>query len=137
MTEKTPNLGDEPTARLNFRRSQRLTHAREFDAVYNAKVRKSAGTLTFFGVPNETGITRLGLSVGRRVGGAVVRNRIKRLLREAFRLEQRDLPAGLDLVVTVRPHVPMRLQAYRELLRHAAEQIDGELRRRSKREGGA
>ena len=46
---------------------------------------------------------RLGLSVSRRVGGAVERNRIKRLLREAFENEQASLPSGLDLVVVARP----------------------------------
>lgn len=121
--------------RLNFRRAQRLTHAREFDAVYEAKVRKPAGPMVVFGMWNGTGVTRLGLAVGRRVGNAVMRNRIKRLLREAFRLEQRELPVGMDLLVSVRPHAPMRLQAYRDLLKQAAGQIEAELRKRAKRDG--
>ena len=45
---------------------------------------------------------RLGVSVGRKVGGAVVRNRIKRLLREAFRAEARLLPPGTDAVIVAR-----------------------------------
>lgn len=48
---------------------------------------------------NDGGPTRLGLSVSRKVGGAVCRNRWKRLIREAFRQSRATLPPGLDLVV--------------------------------------
>ena len=64
---------------------------------------------------------RLGLIVGRRHGGAVQRNRLKRVLREAFRLSQHDLPAGYDLVCT--PRVGVRLElvdCIRSLTRLAA-----------------
>ena len=55
---------------------------------------------------------RLGLSVSRKIGGAVERNRVKRLLREAFALESGALPRGSDVVVVARPDV--RLLAERD-----------------------
>jgi ribonuclease P protein component len=99
-----------------YARKHRLQHALEFDAVYAAKVRESRGPLTVYGLPNELGHPRLGLSVGRKVGIAAKRNRIKRLLREAFRLLQHDLPRGYDFVVAVRPHDVALLADYQRML---------------------
>jgi ribonuclease P protein component len=50
-----------------------------------------------------SGPTRLGLAVGRKVGGAVVRNRVKRLIREFFRLHYADLAPHADIVVVAKP----------------------------------
>ena len=72
---------------------------------------------------------RLGLSVSRRVGKAVLRNGWKRLLREAFRLEQRRLPAGIDLVAIPRVAEPPPL----EELRAALVDVAGEAARRLRR----
>lgn len=58
----------------------------------------------------------MGIQTGRRVGSAVRRNRIKRLLREAFRLMQHDFPRGYDLVIVVRPHEPLILAEYQRIL---------------------
>ena len=58
------------------------------------------------------GETRLGISMSRRVGSAARRNRIKRLLREAYRLNRHSWPSGLDLVIVPRPHEPLGLVEY-------------------------
>ena len=82
-----------------FAKSVRLRTSPEFDRVYRSKHYAADGTLVICGARNEKGVTRLGLSVSRKVGNAVVRNRWKRQIREAFRKQRVDLPAGLDLVV--------------------------------------
>jgi ribonuclease P protein component len=102
--------------RYAYPKSRRLTHAREFEAVYDGKTKESRGPIVIFAIPNELGHPRLGLSVSRRVGTAVKRNRIKRLIREAFRLMQHDLPSGYDLVVVVRPHEPLLLADYQKIM---------------------
>jgi ribonuclease P protein component len=99
-----------------FPRSHRISTKTDFTRVYDARVRESRGPLTIYALPNELGHPRLGLSVGRRVGNAPRRNRVKRLLREAFRFHQYDLPAGYDLVITVRPHEPLGLADYDNLV---------------------
>jgi len=94
-----------------------------FKAVYQSRVRKSSGPVLFCGLPNGRTYWRLGVSVPRRVGSAVQRNRIKRLLREAFRLSQHDWPEGYDLLIIVRPHEPLKLAEYQRLLSQAMQSI--------------
>ena len=60
--------------------------------------------------------TRLGLAVSKRCGNSVRRNRLKRRLREAFRLSRAELPAGLDLVIQPRANTPIQLVALRQSL---------------------
>ncbi len=104
--------------RFAFPKGDRLWQAAAFRAVYGAGVSRRVGPLVISARPNGLGRLRLGLSVGRAAGGAVVRNRIKRRLREAFRLQRADLPTGYDVVVTVRRHVPLAVSVYR---RHLSE----------------
>ena len=102
--------------RYAYAKRHRLQHALQFDAVYAAKTRESRGPLMVFALPNGLNHPRLGLSVGRKIGIAPKRNRIKRLLREAFRLLQHDLPRGYDIVINVRPHETALLADYQRLL---------------------
>lgn len=122
---------DPPGNRFRFGRSQRLHGRPAFSAVFDARCRRhAAGLFTVYGRPNEAGYDRLGLSVSRRVGNAVQRNRIKRLLREAFRLSQHDLPGGYDLVIVVRPHGPVKLDEYQRLLSDAVEGVHRQWQKR-------
>ena len=85
-------------------RRRRLSRSAEFDRVYR-EGRSHAGrhlVLYFFPREDDDEPPRLGLSVGRKVGGAVERNKVKRLLREAFWQSEDLLPAGHDFVVVAR-----------------------------------
>ena len=109
--------------RHKFTRAMRLRRDREFAAVFAGRCRKSLGPIAVLGVVNGLGHHRLGLSVGRRVGTAVERHRVKRLLREAFRLDHQDWPGALDLVVVVYPHGVLPLAAYRRMLGSGAASV--------------
>jgi ribonuclease P protein component len=85
---------------------RRLSRSAEFERVYRQGRSKGNRYLVLYAFPREDGTEegpRLGLSVGRRVGGAVDRTRVKRVLREAFWEEARRLPAGSDYVLVARP----------------------------------
>lgn len=85
--------------------SARLTNRGEFDAVYRNGRRRSSRLFTVFFAPNGLAESRFGMSVGRALGGAVVRNRIRRRVREILRLDRQQLSAGWDVVVHPRAAV--------------------------------
>ena len=87
---------------LTFRKQDRLRSPSEFKRVYDRKCSVGNQWLIVYGCSNEMGRSRLGLSVSRKIGNAVARNRFRRLCREAFRLTRGDLPMGLDLIVIPR-----------------------------------
>jgi ribonuclease P protein component len=85
---------------------RRLSRSAEFERVYRHGRSKGNRYLVLYAFPREEegeDGPRLGLSVGRRVGGAVERTRVKRVLREAFWEEAGRLPAGSDYVLVARP----------------------------------
>ncbi len=87
---------------------RRLSRSAEFERVYRQGRSKANRYLVLYVFPREEGSPdeegpRLGLSVSRKVGGAVERNRVKRCLRDAFWAEAERLPAGSDYVAVARP----------------------------------
>jgi ribonuclease P protein component len=91
-------------------RRRRLSRSAEFERVYRQGRSKANRFLVLYAFPRDAAAERpeedgprLGLSVSRRVGGAIDRTRVKRVLREAFWAEAERLPAGADYVVVARP----------------------------------
>lgn len=96
MRPRSPSRG--------VRRAGRLSRSAEFERVYRQGSSLANRHLVLYSFPNgAAGGPRLGLSVSRKVGGAVERNHVKRLLREAFEHARGQLGGGHDLVVVARP----------------------------------
>jgi ribonuclease P protein component len=88
--------------RLGFPVHRRLRRSSEFESVYARGRRFGDGFFAFTASPNATGGARLGLAVSiKAAGSSVQRNRLRRLIRESFRLRQHELPA-VDVVVSAR-----------------------------------
>ena len=113
----------QPARRYTLPKSHILRAPRDFDAVFAARVKESRAPLTILSRPNDLPHPRLAVQTSRRVGNAVRRNRIRRRIREAFRLMQHDVPRGYDLVVVVRPHEPLLLADYQRLLNGAVVKL--------------
>ncbi|MBN2456311.1 MAG: ribonuclease P protein component [Sedimentisphaerales bacterium] len=92
--------------RFSFTKSKRLVTNRQFKAILDQKRRLSNGLLTLYMAENGQPCWRLGISVGKSCGNAVKRNRLKRLLKEAFRQSQQQIPKGYDYLLMISNRSP-------------------------------
>jgi ribonuclease P protein component len=91
------------TPPATFRPHERINDPKDFRRAFDRKRSASNAAMVVYGVENGRDHPRLGISVGRKkIRSAAARNRVKRLLREAFRLSKAELPSGVDLVVVPR-----------------------------------
>ena len=117
---------------FTFRPAEHLRRPADFQRVYERRRSVSDNLLIVYARENDLSHLRLGLSVSRKFGGAVRRNRLRRLYREAFRLTRHAMPVGLDLVLIPRTAEPPRLADLKEALPRLVQQ----LARRLAREAG-
>ncbi|HZU38366.1 MAG TPA: ribonuclease P protein component [Gemmataceae bacterium] len=116
---------------FGFHPSEHLRRPVDFRRVYDRRRSASDGWLLVYGCENDLPHLRIGFSVSRKVGPAVVRNRLRRLYREAFRLTRHTMPTGLDLVLIPRSAAPTLAD-----LKQSLPRLVGQVIRKLGREGG-
>ncbi len=113
----------------DFPKRDRVVRQADFDRVFESGYFAADETLVVKAVLNDQLRSRLGLSVSRRTGGAVTRNRWKRLIREAFRLNREQIPTGLDLIVRPRKGAQLDYQRICRSLISLSTTLNKRLRR--------
>lgn len=115
----------EPARRSSPTSESRVRKRREYLEIQSGGLRINGDCLVFILMRRDEGAPlRLGITASRKIGGAVQRNRAKRLIREAFRAVFADLPSGLDIVVIVRrPLGERKMQAILEEWQRALPRI--------------
>ncbi len=111
-------------ATQSFPKHFRLLGRSEFRRVYNDGERRSGPIGAVFFRPNGLAHSRLGITVPARVGGAVLRNRMKRRLREVFRTNRASIPGGWDIVVN--PRQPLAKAPFSTLVRDLLRLFPGQ-----------
>jgi ribonuclease P protein component len=112
-----------------FPRKYRLHLQRDFDRIFTRRISVADPRIIVYGCENGLDYSRLGISVPRKVGKSVRRNRWRRLIREAFRLQRKRLPKGIDFVVVARSSEPPHLNQLQESLLELAWRVSRKLQR--------
>jgi len=131
----TPAHGDTQPPRFTLPKTRRLGRQGDFRSTYALRASAADPRIVVYARKTGQPVTRLGLSVGRRYGNSVCRNRIKRLLREAFRLSRHELPEGYDLIVVPRNVAAPSLARLRESLLQVARTAIARADAKQKRNG--
>jgi ribonuclease P protein component len=100
-----PGFSSTPDHSRRWTRDLRLVRRGEYETVYREGRRRSSQQFVVFFRPNRAACSRFGFSVKKQLGGAVVRNRIRRRIREIVRLNRSEIPAGWDIVIHPRASV--------------------------------
>jgi ribonuclease P protein component len=112
---------------FRFEKHEHLRRPADFRRVYDRRRSTSDEWLIVYACENDLPHLRVGLSVSRKVGNAVRRNRLRRLYREAFRLTRHQMPAGLDLILIPRrsdePPLEVLKQVLPQLVRRVARKL--------------
>jgi ribonuclease P protein component len=116
-----------------FPKIEHLLRPSDFRRVFARRRSVSDDSLIVYACENGLAHLRLGLSVSRKVGPAVVRNRLRRLYREAFRLSRREMPKGLDLVLVPRSNGTPTLEKLKKSLPRLVTALAGRLEREQKK----
>lgn len=117
---------------LSLKKSAKLKKNKNFQAVYKGGKSIANRLLVLYMLPNQSDFRKVGFAAGKRLGNAVVRNRVKRMMREAFRLNQDKLPVGYDFILVGRqPAVSVKTQE----LTAALLNICGRIRTQPERQG--
>ena len=90
------------TTSEEFPQAVRIVRSVDYREIYKDGKKIHSKKFVLFGRMNNIGHSRIGITVSRKVGGAVVRNRIKRLFREVFRRSLREIPTQFDIVVNAK-----------------------------------
>lgn len=126
-------LGGEPIKRRRgeFKKLHRLRDTTDFRRVLRRRCMEADAAMVIYVDRNGLRWTRIGLSISRRVGCAAVRNRAKRVAREAFRLSRDELPVGIDVVCVLKTSEPVTLDRFRAALSKLVQAAAAKLERQA------
>ncbi|MBN2223232.1 MAG: ribonuclease P protein component [Deltaproteobacteria bacterium] len=103
MPQMLIELGEKISVdKKTFTKRDRIKNKSDFERLKRSGIKFTDGVFLTVILANDLGFCRLGIAVPKRVGNAVARNKIKRLIREVFRLNRESLPGSIDLLVVVR-----------------------------------